>query len=524
MARSNLLRWALCGLSTLSLVACSSASSSDDAIAKDDDLREGGVCSTIDYGHTQSNEDYFKTFADDASAIEYAKGFLEANAKPPPKEISHDARMLRLVDEVYRGFQKVFPKETAGFATAPRIVIVESDAINAFAGFDDRPEVEKAPWLFFVHSSILERDLGDSELRGLFVHELAHLILRNVLPETRAKIRVHYRAAPGAPYAMGNIADDDARIRARAEELRRIGEKVGRFPALAPFPMGVFAETDYKQEVGWFRGTQREASPNQEACTVSDQALIDLNAFVQAHASAETYSVVVSAAEKPELERLIAKTQSSMKDCYGHVKMSLFEARVRTKLSKLPADQATPLLAKILDPATPEHAEAKQALLSDDIEREVDARKDLTTIERVFAVVDGLHKKAAALEADKSIPIDEMRVFDMEEDADDAAVRVLRAMGDDPLGNAHFLLSMLSDRAACEREVASGKEPTYGRFVDPHNGTCWRYHHSVQLAKALERCPAPDAKKRNAKGTGEASPADKPASELLEKGHAPRIR
>lgn len=504
----------IAALATACAVTTSDASGTDES-----EVREGGVCTTLDYGHARPNADYFLPFAGDDAVKEYATAFLAAMHKPPFKEVSHDVRLVKLLDDVYAGFKKVFPRETAGFDAPPRIVIVDSEEMNAFAGFDDRPEVQKAPWLFFVHSSILARPFDDSQLRGLFVHELAHLILRNVLPETRAKIRVHYRARAASPIVLGNVADDDASARARIEELRTLGEKVGRFPELGPLPLGLFAQTEYQQTFAWFR-SQRAASSAPEACAASDDAFGRLNTAIQARASSETYTLGVDAAQRAELAALVSESASALRRCYAHVKGSVFEVKVRAKLASVPAEQAGPILAKVLDPSTPEHQQAFDELMPDPIEREVDAEKgDRPAVDRVLDVVAKLHARAAELEADTSTPIDELRVFDFEEDADDAAVRVLRAIGDDPLANGKFLLGLLRDPAACVREVDSGKEPSYGRFVDPHNGTCWRYWHAVQLSKALATCDASADAKRVTKGTGEKSAADKPPSELLEKGH-----
>src|SRR5262245_18607070 len=66
-----------------------------DAGAPADETAGGGVrhiCTTLDYGHLRSNDDYFLPFADDAAVLEYSKGFLLANEEPEAKEVSHDQR------------------------------------------------------------------------------------------------------------------------------------------------------------------------------------------------------------------------------------------------------------------------------------------------------------------------------------------------------------------------------------------------------------------------------------------------
>jgi hypothetical protein len=46
----------------------------------------------------------------------------------------------------------------------------------------------------------------------------------------------------------------------------------------------------------------------------------------------------------------------------------------------------------------------------------------------------------------------------------------------------------MKDPDACLRDVEAGKPQFYGRFVDPHNATCWRYQHVTRFAEAIAGC------------------------------------
>jgi hypothetical protein len=499
---------------------CASADPAPTGASDDAELREGGVCATLDYGHAVPNADYFLQFADDAAIMSYATGFLAANGKPAPTSVSSDARLVKLVNDVYAGFKKVFPRETAGLEVAPRIVIVDAQDINAFAGYDDRPEVKKAPWLFFVHQSIIDRAMGDTQLRGLFAHELAHLILRNVLPETRAKIRVHYRVRDGKENGvLGAMEDDDKGVAERAARIHHLGEKVGRVAALGPLAIGLFSEPEYQYALGGLKA-QRESSAHPEACAASDAALAQVSALIGPKTSAEEYSVSLTAAESAQITKLATEIATHARSCYGHVKGSLYELKVRGRFGNLPPEIAGPKLKALLDPKSPEYAETHAEVMTDDIEKKLDADDGKTpTVDRLFTVVETMRAELSALESDKSMPVDELRIFDDEEDADDAAVRVLRAIDDDPHGIAGFLTTILATPEACAASIQAGKIPAYGRFIDEHNATCWRIYHVDQMAKALARCTEAPPRARAAKGSGVPSTDDKPATELLEKGH-----
>lgn len=55
----------------------------------------------------------------------------------------------------------------------------------------------------------------------------------------------------------------------------------------------------------------------------------------------------------------------------------------------------------------------------------------------------------------------------------------------------------------------AGKPVPYGRFIDAHPATCWRYYHVTQFAKSLARCPAqPPLRKAPMRGTGAPLPAE----------------
>lgn len=478
-------------IALLPLVGCLSAptneSSSISDVTATPAAPESAACATLDYGHTRANADYFQTFASDEDAFAYAKEWLALIGKPAPTEVSRDPHLTALVREVYAGFRAVYPRETEGFESPPTIVIVDSADVNAFAGFDDRPEVQKAPWLFFIHSGTLNGGFDDAEMRGLFAHELAHLLLRNVLPETRAKIRVHYLAARGAE-PLASEVKDDATVRARVEEVRRLGRLVGRFPELDAIPIGLMGEDEpeYYRLLGWLR-TQRP-DPAPAACQASSDVSTRLQTFLRAHADLDTFSIALDDAAKTELSATLGELSTAMHDCYGHLRVSLLEAKVRAELVGVPEADAQPLVDRLLDPTSQEHAALVSAL--DPAEVEADSDEATPTVDRILRAVKALHAKLAALEADAKLPLDEVRVYDKEEDADDAAVRILAHLGEDPTAQGRFSLRTMKDPAACRRDVDAGKDLFYGRFVDPHNATCWRYKHVVEFAKAISSCGA----------------------------------
>lgn len=478
------------------------------------------VCATLDYGHQRSNADYFLQFDDDSAALEYSRGFLASNGINTDAEIARDSRLIRLVNRVFEGFRKVFPRETEGMTRPPRVLVIDQDGLNAFAGYDERRDVDRAPWLFWVHRATVNSSRPDVELEGLYAHELAHLILRNLLPETRAKIRTHYRVRNGAEHGViGAVTPDDPDVRARTEELRTIDALVGREAVFGRLPVSAFEDNEYQSLLATL-AKQRNVSSDARACDAADEGIRRARAFYQAVVSVHDLTFEVSPREAAGVADLEDTTVTMLRRCYANVKKSIFELKLEDRSVRVLVNGTPASLQTILDPTTREHKLAYGALMANSVEQEIDTNTNQPTIDRLLEIVGTLHRRADTLTQDTSLPIDELRVFDLEEDADDAAVRILRAIGDDPLGAAHLFVGQMPDPDACLREIESGKVPRYGRFIDAHNATCWRAFHTTELAKALESCPTtpePSSKYSRFTYTSEISPADPSPSQLLQR-------
>jgi hypothetical protein len=477
------------------------------------------VCATLDYGHSRANRDYFRMFADDAAAFDYSKDFLAYSEMPEGTEVSHDGRMVRLLGRVYEGFRAVFPRETEGLDAPPRIVVINADGVNAFAGYDERPDMNKAPWVFWVHRGTLTSSTPDDQVEGLFAHELAHLLLRNLLPETRAKIRTHYRLPGGEEQGIiGAVTPDDPAVRQQAEELRSMGAKVGRYAAFGALPVSTYQDSDYEDLLATL-GTMRGQSPDASACNTADKNIQRARTILSGKVSVHNAALYLSKQERDELGTLVPSTSDALKKCYAHVKMPLYELWVRDRVRRTPdlsTDVQKALVTKALDPSTTDYA-TMRASLSTEVERRIDDNADRPTIDRFIEVVDTLHRRAGTLESDPSLPIEQLRVFDLEEDADDAAVRVLRYLDEDPLSNARLYVNMMPNASECTRAIDTGSVPAYGRFIDEHNATCWRLFHSKELVRALEQCPkVPPTRKGASQGASPArtAPADRSAARL----------
>lgn len=445
------------------------------------------ICATLDYGHTRSNDDYYLRFADDAAAAQYSQGFLSANGIAGNAKVSNDAWLTGLVARLFKGFQEVFPRETEGLTDPPRVLVIDESGVNAFAGFDERKEYNKAPWLFWVHRGVFDGTTPKAEVEGLVAHELAHLVLRNMLPETRAKIRRYYRVPGGREHGIfGANTPDDPAVRKHAGELRTLGAMAGRASVFGALPISAFEESEYDSLLQTLAKLNPQAADG-DACRTAQDGLRRAKDFYKEAVTVHDLTLILSQDQETQLTTFANSIAAALQRCYGNVRASLFELKVRDR-SVSPEAQAQ--MPKLLDPTTEEHKAAYALLMDNELERNIDTKSETRpAIERLLEVVQTAHARIAELEADPKMPIDELRVFDMEEDADDAAVRVIRAAGDDVGGISRLFLGQIGDGGACRRLLDDGKVPRYGRFVDVHNATCWRAFHVREFAKAIDHCP-----------------------------------
>jgi len=524
----------------LSAAACSAAST-DGSAAGEGALASGGVCATLDYAHTMTAAQYYRQFATDAEAGDYLKkliatGRLAPNSGPAAtfQEITQDLRLVGLVASVFEGFKKAFPKETEGMTAPPRVALIKSDIVNAFAlgpgmNEDDAHPSFQSPWLFLVHTALLERGGSDNAIRGVFAHEIGHLILRTFVPEVRQHVRTQYAVTTSEDGIIGETQHDDPKIAAHIEEIRKRRSRVGPLAELglpafdSSIPkLGTKLGASYANllKVLIAQAAQGASAPD-EVCKVANEKTKDLQAAQRALLNHFDLGDFVprtpTAAEKAHLDELSGGIESELRTCLAPLadnpigKASLMEATAF--LNGIPEEA--------LDPNHPDHKKLLDLLL--DVEQRIDAEDPKATlVDRLLRAQKAVREELAALEKEPAFPIDQLRVYDFEDDADDAAVRVLSAIGDDPIGMGKFVLSVLPPDAqeACKRDVDARRPVPYGRFIDVHPPICWRYYHAKQFAAAISSCqPSASAAKMPAKGSGAASVIDKPPAAMIEQGY-----
>ncbi|MBX3229556.1 MAG: M48 family metalloprotease [Labilithrix sp.] len=474
------------------LGAC--ASIAEDSGVSADDLVTGGVCSTLDYGPRADAKELYRFFASNAELETAAKALVASGfvaqftgAGATVAGVDSDERAVRLVGEVFEGYRKVFPEETAGLDKAPPVVIVQAAPVNAFAlgnFIEDGALVPKSPWCFFVNSGLLAHGNTDDELRGVIAHELGHLILQTFRPDVQARVRHTYTLGTESEDGiLGAAQPDDPTL---APAIGRLLQGQTRNGAVAHLGMNVVAPGIYIRLLG---SQLRPTPATQEVCASVQPKLLALGTkqmeFLPGAAAQDLTPRIPNATELAELEALTADAMTAIEACAAPNAVDVGSlGAISALLQGLPPSAAS-------DPSSPVFAQIQAGMHP--LEQEVDAEMPTATFfDRVVRAEPRVRNDIVAIRS--SLDMSRVRVYDYEEDADDASMRVLHAIGKDPHGIGNFTLSLLpaEQRAACIADVAAGKHIGFGEAYDVHPLPCWRYYHAQQFTKALETCsPAP---------------------------------
>lgn len=485
---------------------------------------QGSTCDTLDYGAVAPASEYYRVFASDRAASAFVQSLFDAGAFAPVLGadatfggISPDARLHRLVDEVMEGYRKVFPKEMTGITGSPHIAIVNVAIPNAFAlgpmKSPDQPDAPaQSPFIFFVTSDLLEKGGSDAALRGLFAHEIGHLVLRTFLPEIQARVRAAYLLGGSEDGILGAAQSDDPAVAAHIESMMKVQERIGGIPEIGT---QVFLGTYAKIFGGFMQGQETPTAACTEAMA-SAQAMAQFQVgFLPGYPAGDLSPRTPTAEEQAQLTSITDAFEAKLRACAGAEKAPL--ALLVAVINNLSPTAAVP--------GDADHEKFLQVILPEEVQ--VDRENpNASLVDRMLLASKLMRTRLLSIRANPTFPIDKLRVYDFEEDADDASIRVLHARGDDATGVGRFMLSLMPEslRNACLDSVEAGNPVSYGRLVDVHPTHCWRYYHATQFAASLNVCEEKSVRREVSprQGSGKASVYDQMLRDSMNQGYGPR--
>lgn len=446
----------------------------------------GSICDTLALGQIPASDAFFRTFETDEDAATYMRAAITAGALTSTSgasatftEISTDEKLNTLLGEVVEGYRRAFPLELEGVTNAPRIAVVQASSVKATTiapRVETEGEAARAPWLLVVHSGLIANGNTDNELRGIFARELAALVLRTSVPEVAARLEKHYVVPFDVTEPiLGAQQTNDADVAAHIASLRPLQARLGGVPELG-----------LSVQAGGYAVAMRELlAANVSGCRQASSARNALETlqkgFQTKLATGDATPRELTAEETEQLATAEALFRTRFLDCTLNDRRPL-AAAVASMLG---------LEAAAVEEGHPQHETLVAGMLSNEVA--IDANDELASLgARLLAAAEELRPTLVALRAEEKFPIAQLRVFDHQENADDASVRVLAALEQEPTGFGNFLLTSMPevDRTACLAAVEA-KTVSYGGLVEAQPSTCWRYLHVTQFATALNVCEAP---------------------------------
>jgi hypothetical protein len=461
-------------------LACSKADPSDGSSA-DVVSAPDSICHAPPTLHrlTKPNASYYDVFPNETAArtaiepIFQAVGLKLASTAAPES-------VKQIVARQFATYQELYPEHTAGLTTPPFVFLVDDESAGAFALAD--PSKDKVfPWAFFIHTGMLtvpEVKENPGVLESTIAHELGHLILKNIFSRDAY---VFYELKGPDKAQLGFTQKNDEKIAAAYKTYQATAQRMGRLfvPELGSFVFHLGSNPDptyttYLKLMAGALGSNGAAPPAE--CGTSEDAATKLQAIVDKHLSKSDLTLPLGD-DAATANALSKQWESDLKTCLGSVKGPLADL-IAAGRSELSAQGATPAQ---LDGLVPELDESDRAIDA--------ATPDAPTVERFFAIAAARRKAMAAIVEAKSPSYASLRFFTEEEEADDAAVRIVMRTG----AKLDMILNPYSPtyRKECLALLAEGKVPEYGGFVDAHHALCWRYNHVTELSKSIAAaCPS----------------------------------
>jgi hypothetical protein len=399
---------------------------------------------------------WFDTFKTSPAGVLHGDSKISVVAESDPRY----ADVHREVDAIWAIFKALFPRDTEGLEL-PRVLLLDNAKRNAFAVFDR--ELGLLPHAFMINTGLLKSGSGDVDidgLRGVIAHELAHHVLKHGWDDNHEKVNRFYLAANATGAQFGFEQTNDPALSEGGNKFIELASVSGDWPVKAwnGFPRANGVLGKIKTYI------HNEAKKkNAAACATAEQSLAKVATAAAPIVADGTSVVPATAAELKALDAATREYLARELTCTNVLTDSL----VKMAAAFLGTTEAA-VLAELPDETKAAMAPAKTAY---------------EAVARITVAHD-----AALIK----IPVDGLRYYSTEEEADDVSVNVLlRLEGANPNGMGAFFRDGMDDaaRAKCDAEIASG-EPKYGRLSDGHHATCWRMWHVAKLVTYL-RAPGP---------------------------------
>jgi hypothetical protein len=399
----------------------------------------------------------FSSWEDAAAAVKNIEEIWAQNQQRAVRKIlPHDSSLYApaeaIVGNIRTAFEQYFPEDTTG-VPVPYVVIIDEPQPNAMVLFKGG----KVENLILVHSGMLSTLSSKEKVTGLFAHELAHHALKHFVKDVSQSLERTYFA--------DKMYSTQAFLRANNEGAQAL---VSEYNALVKrsggvteswtmnFPVGSgssLVENMKVQSVLIQKGALSGGLQCDKIMPTLAQALPVLNRFL--------LGATIRESEATSTRKTVASARDMLLECVDPVKQ---------KYSEIAAEAL----------GVPE-----SMILAGLNEKGIEWNAGKPGV--AFFEIVGVDKQRLR-EIDASTRSRQLRQYTAEDDADEVATIIGRALRFEKPVVANFLEALLlpEARETCRLQIASATGPEYGPLYDPHHSTCWRVGRAEHFHQELE--------------------------------------
>ena len=453
------------------------------------------ACTTLHRKLQRPNPDYYRVFASDQDAFTYAKDLMPKLGKkaalPPGDALQTQGQALS--DRAYAGLKRLYPDDVAGMPGPPRVLVIDDDAINAFAAFDPFDATARAPWVFFVNRGPLQKYASDPDaFVAVIAHELGHLVVKNGRPEVKAAMSIYYKVPSASEDGVfGEYQKTDPVAQATISKIIQIGSYCGQVTEseLNGYPVslgqGVGGPSDSTpQFVDWLRRLETVAVATNPSCQKAFAGEAAIKSLVFSKASVD--KDIFLGADAPKLDAMTKAFATDIATCLATTTVPLLNVAAADYKLKNPKSAST------VDSLLVSNPDGLAAQIGAKPARDIDLRFPTgVTVSKLLLISKEAQTALRALVEDPKTEYPDLRHYYYEDEADVVSARVCKLLGVPMQKQADLLIDAFLPTAAqpeCRAKIAAGKRVGYGGFVEVHHGSCWRAYRGLQLEKALGTC------------------------------------
>lgn len=386
-----------------------------------------------------------------------------------------------LLEKVWRAYQNELP-QLADFPM-PQIVLSERPDPDA-AILPLNPATKKIPWLIVATTGLIDTKMSDEGLMGILAHELGHAILKHSLPRVpTSTIKFYFADERQEP--LGFLQSDDSEARSLGEEWLANAAIAGNasYTEQNGLPYASYGNTIFPGVFKSILSFDLENSTDENCVKVKEiknnysNILDSTKSWFDFDLYPNSQNFVLLNLETQNFVQLISKCSLPNRK----LNEILEDKNILGSLSSTQLWYGDNVFGKV-----------QSALRKFEIE--FDQAKNY--ILGAIKLTKKSHLQLAAIEKDPRFK--KLRYYNMEEQADDLAIKVLAKHTPHPLAVKTWMLDTLAFFSSlpgvkenyvvkCTQILKRGQTPGYGPIIDMHHSPCFRAYHNEQMVEYLKR-------------------------------------